>query len=142
VQTFPTGAFRSAVEAVLGKPTQDRRGLWNTRAVTYELVPDRIDLGFLFDRHSGILKQTEAAFVTSTEPQIMLDALDGMLNGGAREDVKQGLLQVQQGKKSYHTFSQDAVKGQIVLQDCGFIYISIWERGLHDYNVRSSRKCY
>jgi serine/threonine-protein kinase len=104
-------------------------------------VPDRIDLGYLFDRNSGRLRQTEVSFAQSVDLQVMLTALDGLLNGEATTDIKRGLQRVQQGKSNSFTFSQGSVKGQIVRQDCDFIYISIWDAELHDFNVASSRKC-
>jgi serine/threonine-protein kinase len=51
------------------------------------------------------------------------------------------LLRVQQGRANSFTFTQGSLKGQIVQQNCGFIYISIWEADLHNFNVSSSRKC-
>ena len=142
VPAFPTGTARSTVEASLGKPIKDARGVWgNTRAVVYQFVPDRIDLGYLFDRNSGRLRQTEVSFAQSVDLQVMLTALDGLLNGEATTDIKRGLQRVQQGKSNSFTFSQGSVKGQIVRQDCDFIYISIWDAELHDFNVASSRKC-
>ncbi len=60
---FSVGTSRSTVEAALGRPTQDSRGVWgNTRAVSYILVPNQIQLGYLFDRNSGRIRQTEIAF--------------------------------------------------------------------------------
>ncbi|MFM6137572.1 MAG: serine/threonine protein kinase, partial [Sphaerospermopsis kisseleviana] len=91
VPAFPTGTSRSVVEATLGKK-KDLRGLWgNTRAVTYKIVPDKIDLGYLFDKKTGTLKQTEAAFASSVEPEVMQTTLNGLLNGEATAEIKQGL---------------------------------------------------
>ena len=133
VPAFPTGTSRSSVEATLGKK-KDLRGLWsNTRAVTYKVVPDKIDLGYLFDKKTGTLKQTEAAFASSVEPEVMQTTLNGLLNGEATAEIKQGLEQVQQRQTDNFTFSKGGVKGQIVRQSCDFIYISIWDADLHDF---------
>jgi serine/threonine protein kinase, bacterial len=143
VPAFPTGTPRSTVEAVLGKPTRDLRGAWrNTRAVTYTLVPNQIDLGYLFDRKSGELRQTEAAFAQSVDPQVMHATLEGMLGGQASEEIKQGLQQIQQRQKDDISFTQGGLKGQIVRQECGLIYISVWDANLHDFvNVSQNKKC-
>ncbi|MGM3305977.1 protein kinase domain-containing protein [Anabaena sp. WFMT] len=142
VPAFPTGTSRSTVEATLGK-NKDLRGLWpNTRAVTYEVVPNQIDLGYLFDRNSGKLRQTEAAFAQSVDPQVMQTTLNGMLGGQATGEIQQGLQQIQQRQKDNFQFSQGSVKGQIVRQNCDFIYISIWDQDLHDFvNPSSAKKC-
>jgi serine/threonine protein kinase, bacterial len=142
VPAFPTGTSRSSVEATLGKK-KDLRGLWgNTRAVTYKVVPDKIDLGYLFDKKTGTLKQTEAAFASSVEPEVMQTTLNGLLNGEATAEIKQGLEQVQQRQTDNFTFSKGGVKGQIVRQSCDFIYISIWDADLHDFvNPADAKQC-
>ena len=142
VPAFPTGTSRSSVEATLGKK-KDLRGLWsNTRAVTYKVVPDKIDLGYLFDKTTGTLKQTEAAFASSVEPEVMQTTLNGLLNGEATAEIKEGLQQIQQRKTDNFTFSKGAIKGQIVRQSCDFIYISIWDADLHDFvNPADAKQC-
>jgi len=143
VPAFPTGTSRSSVEETLGKPKQDLRGLWgNTRAVTYQVIPKKIDLGYLFDKKTGTLKQTEAAFASSVEPEVMQTTLNGLLNGEATAEIKQGLQQVQQRQTDNFTFSKGGVKGQIVRQSCDFIYISIWDADLHDFvNPADAKQC-
>jgi serine/threonine protein kinase, bacterial len=143
VPAFPTGTPRSSVEETLGKPKKDLRGLWgNTRAVTYQVIPKKIDLGYLFDKKTGTLKQTEAAFASSVEPEVMQTTLNGLLNGEATAEIKQGLQQVQQRQTDNFTFSKGGVKGQIVRQSCDFIYISIWDADLHDFvNPADAKQC-
>ncbi|NEU83566.1 serine/threonine-protein kinase [Nostoc sp. UIC 10630] len=141
VPAFPTGTSRNAVEATLGKPNQDLRGAWgNTRAVVYKLVPNKIDLGYLFDRNSKVLRQTEVSFAQSVDPQVMEATLNGMLEGQATEKIKQGLKQVQQGQSDNFSFKNGSVKGQIIRQECNFIYISIWDENLHDFVSPSTAK--
>lgn len=142
VPSFPVGTSRSTVEASLGKRTKDYKGTYGaTRAVVYKLVPNQIDLGYLYDSSSGRVRQTEASFAESVDPQVMVTTLDGLLEGGANDYVKQGLRKVQQGRSNSYTFTQGALRGQIVKQDCGFIYISIWEANLHDFDVSTARRC-
>ncbi len=142
VPAFPTGTPISNVQATLGKPSINAKGAWGkTRAVVYKLKPNQIDLGYLYDRKTENILQTEVSFSNSVNPQVMLNTLDGLLEGGATPEVKQGLLRVQQRRDNAFTFTQGSLKGQIVQQDCNFIYISIWEADLHNFNVSSSRKC-
>lgn len=141
VPVFPTGTSRSTVEATLGKPNQDLRGAWGkTRAVVYKLVPNKIDLGYLFDRNSKVLRQTEVSFAQSVDPQVMEATLNGLLDGQATEEIKQGLKQVQQGQSDNFSFKNGSVKGQIIRQECNFIYISIWDENLHDFVSPSTAK--
>lgn len=143
VPVFPTGTSRSTVEAALGKPRRDLRGLWpNTRAVTYKVVPNQIDLGYLFDRDTGRLRQTEVAFASSVDNQLMQTTLNGLLAGKATAEIKQGLQQIQQRQTDNFTFSKGSIKGQIVRQNCDFIYISIWDEDLHDFvNPSDAKQC-
>ncbi|MEI2580952.1 protein kinase domain-containing protein [Scytonema sp. PRP1] len=143
VPAFPTGTSRSSVEQVLGKPVRDSRGIWrNTRAVSYVLVPNQIQLGYLFDRDSGVIRQTEVAFAQSVDFQVMLTTLEGMLGNKATQEINQGLQQVQQRQLDHFRFSTGSLKGQIVRQDCDFIYISIWDANLHDFvSPSDARKC-
>ncbi|MDM9381844.1 protein kinase [Chlorogloeopsis sp. ULAP01] len=143
VPGFSVGTQRSTVEAALGKPSQDSRGIWrNTRAVSYILVPNRIHLGYLFDRNSGRIRQTEVAFAQSIDFQVMLTTLEGMLGRQVTEEIRQGLLQVRQRRLDNFRFAIGSLKGQIVRQECGLIYISVWDSDLHDFvNPADARKC-
>ena len=143
VPAFPTGTSRSDVEATLGKPNQDLRGAWGrTHAVVYKLVPNKIDLGYLFDRNSKVLRQTEVSFAQSVDPKVMETTLNGMLKGQTTEDIKQGLKQVQQRQSDNFSFTNGSVKGQIIRQQCDFIYISIWDVDLHDFvNPSTAKQC-
>ncbi|MEH2205778.1 MAG: protein kinase [Nostoc sp.] len=143
VPAFPTGTTRNIVEATLGKPNQDLRGAWgNTRAVVYKLVPNKIDLGYLFDRNSKTLRQTEVSFAQSVDLEVMETTLNGMLAGQATEEIKQGLKQVQQRQSDNFSFKNGSVKGQIIRQECNFIYISIWDADLHDFvNPSTAKQC-
>ncbi|MBD1896279.1 protein kinase [Coleofasciculus sp. FACHB-129] len=141
VPTFPVGTSRSTIQASLGNPDRDVSGAWKTRAVIYNVVPNQIDLGYLFDRNSGRLRQTEASFYPTVDPQVMETTLDGLLKGGADNYIKDGLQKVQQRRLSSYRFTQGSLKGMIVRQDCDVIYISIWEADMHDYNVSAARKC-
>ncbi|MDM9381847.1 protein kinase [Chlorogloeopsis sp. ULAP01] len=71
VPGFPTGTSESTIREALGKPSKVSKGLWNTRAYLYRLKPNRVDLGYLFDRKSGILRQTEVSFAQSVSPDVM-----------------------------------------------------------------------
>ncbi len=122
------------MEAALGKPIKDLRGAWgNTRAVVYKPIPNQVDLGYLFDKKSGVLRQTEVGFRESVSLQLMQNTLNGMLGGQATGEIQQGLQQVQQGQIKDYKFSLGNWKGQIVRQNCGDIYIGIWDSDLHDF---------
>jgi serine/threonine-protein kinase len=138
--TFPVGTQRRDVESTLGQPSRDVSGRWRTRAVVYEL--GQIDLGYLYDRNSGRIRQTEASFRRTVDLPIMTAALDEMIDGGATDSIKEGLQLVQRRRSDSFTFRKGSLQGQIVRQNCGDIYISIWEQDLHDFEpIERSQRC-
>ncbi|MBE9127107.1 MULTISPECIES: protein kinase domain-containing protein [unclassified Coleofasciculus] len=130
---FAPGTPQKAVELALGKPTQQSKGLWpNTRALVYEdYIPNRVSLGYLFDRNSGRLRQTEAAFNQSVELETLLEMLDRMLNGNVSGDIQQGLTRVYQRQSNRYRFSSSGLKGVIERNQSDRIYMGVWEADLH-----------
>jgi serine/threonine-protein kinase len=133
---FAPGAQQSYVREELGNPTKSSSGVWpNTRAVLYEnFVPNQVSLGYLFDRDSGRLRQTEASFSPSVELNTMSGTLEQMLSGNAPADIQQGLEEVYQGKSNRYTFvsgRDNSLKGVIERNDRDRIYIAVWEADLH-----------
>ena len=105
-------------------------------------MPNKIDLGYLFDHNSGELRQTEVAFAQSVNPNVMQKTLAGMLGGEITEEVKQGLQQVQKRQLESFRFTKGTLKGQIVRQNCDLIYISVWNEDLHDFvSPSEDKKC-
>lgn len=128
---FPTGTSESNVKANLGQPTKVSRGLWNTRAYLYELQPNGVDLGLLFDRQSGKLRQTEASLPQSVGANTMQNTLQGMLSGNINGDIQQGLQRVYQRQTNKYSFQTGNLKGTIERNREDRIYIAVWEADLH-----------
>ena len=134
---FTPGTPRKVVEAALGKPTQLSKGLWyNTQALTYEdFIGDRVSLGYLFDRDTKRLRQTEAAFAQSVGLETMADTLDKMLSRNLSPEIRQGLTQVYQRQSNRYRFTSSSngspLKGLIERNERDRIYIGVWEADLH-----------
>jgi len=129
---FPIGTTYNTVKAALGNPTKTSRGVWsNTRAVLYELKPNQITLGYLFDRSSERLRQTEIAFAQSVEPKVIQATLQGMLGDRAADDISPGLQQVYQRQINKYSFTTGSLKGVIERNDSDRIYIGVWDADLH-----------
>ncbi len=127
---FPTGSSESDVKANLGQPTKVSKGLWNTRAYLYKLQPD-VDLGLLFDRQSGKLRQTEASLAQSVGVNTMQNTLQRMLSGNINGDIQQGLQRVYQRQTNKYSFQTGNLKGEIERNREGRVYIAVWEADLH-----------
>ncbi|WP_439566456.1 protein kinase domain-containing protein [Gloeocapsopsis crepidinum] len=132
VPAFPTGTSESQVRATLGNPTTTSRGIWgNTRAAIYDIKPNQVTLGYLFDRSSGRLQQTQVSFAQSVDPQIMQSTLKQLLDGNASAEVNQGLQQVYQRRSDRYSFTTGELKGVIERNNRDRIYIGVWEADLH-----------
>lgn len=129
---FPTGTSESRVKAALGNPTRTSRGyFYNTRALLYELKPNQVSLGYIFDRSSGKLRQTEVSFAQSAEPAMMQATLQGMLGNRSLINVSQGLQQVYDRRANRYSFNVDGLKGVIERNDRDRIYVGVWDADLH-----------
>jgi serine/threonine-protein kinase len=133
---FTPGTSRKVVEAALGTPTQLSKGLWhNTQALLYEdFIRDRVSLGYLFDRDTKRLRQTEVAFAQSVGLETMADTLDKMLSRNLSPDIRQGLTQVYQRQSTRYRFTSNngsPLKGVIERNERDRIYIGVWEADLH-----------
>ncbi|MEC4814681.1 MAG: protein kinase [Scytonema sp. PMC 1069.18] len=131
VPAFPVGTSEDDVVATLGKPSKRTRGYWNTRAYLYQHDPNRVDLGYLFDRRSRVLRQTEVAFDQSVGLGVMKTTLQGMLGGRASGDIKQGLQQVYERQNREYSFNVGRLKGVIQRNPQDQIYIAVWDADLH-----------
>ncbi len=132
IPAFQPGIVKKDVLRMLGTPSGITRGYWpNTRAVYYELIPEQVSLGFLFDRQSERIRQTEASFTSSVDSRLVVLTLNGMLGCQLNEQIEQGLHQVRQGETRQYSFSLNSLKGVIEWQRSNRLYIGIWEADLH-----------
>lgn len=132
IPAFQPGIDKSHVTQVLGSPSGTSSGYWpNTRAAFYELIPDQVSLGFLFDKNSQLIRQTEASFTTNVDANTVLVTLNGMLGCQLNEEIKDGLHQVWQGKSNKYDFKIKTLKGVIEKDKSNRLYIGIWEADLH-----------
>jgi hypothetical protein len=132
IPAFQPGISKQDVLRILGDPSGTSRGYWtNTRAVFYELIPNQVSLGFLFDRYSERIRQTEASFTSGVDDQVVSLTLNGMLGCKLNEQIEQGLQKVRQGEYQKYFFKLDSFKGIIERQKSDRLYIGIWEADLH-----------
>ena len=129
---FQPGMRKNQVLQMFGTPAEILPGYWqDTIAVSYDLIPDRVSLGFLFDKESHILRQTEAAFANSVKLKTVLATLNSMLGCQLNEEIKQGLKKVWQNKNSQYQFNLDALEGVMHWEERDRLYIGIWQQDLH-----------
>jgi serine/threonine protein kinase len=133
VPGFAVGTSEQEVRAALGEPAQTKPGYWqNTRSVLYEVVPDRITLGYLYDQNSNQVRQTEASFAQSVDDLTMQVTVNGMLGSRATPEVIDALKQVYRRQSDRHNFQQGDLKGVIARNERDRIYVGVWDANLHD----------
>lgn len=132
VPGFPIGSSNREVKAVLGNPTQTSKGIWsNTQAYIYDIKPNQITLGYLFDRNSGQLRQTEVSFAQSVALEQMQTTLQEMLGKRSFININQGLRSVYQRRSNKYSFNTGKLKVAIERNERDRIYIGVWDADLH-----------
>ncbi|AFY68041.1 serine/threonine-protein kinase [Geitlerinema sp. PCC 7407] len=132
VRGFPTGTDQQAIVRELGQPAQSGEGYWpNTQSALYEPVPGRVSLGYLYDRDTGRVRQTEASFSQGIDRFMMRAALNGMLNNRTTPAIEQGLAAVHDRDRDQYAFSVGNLKGVIERDAQDRVYIGVWEADLH-----------
>ena len=134
VPIFVTGTAEQEILTALGKPTSKSKGYWpNTTALLYQdLVPNEVDLGYLVDSNTGLLRQTEVTFTQSAGLETMQQTLDGLLENQTPAVAKQGLERIYNREINWVSFNVGQLKGSIERQsDTDQIYIAIWEADFH-----------
>jgi len=129
---FQPGTSRSSIEQMVGSPTDIQSGYWgNTTAYIYNLVPNEVSLGFLFDNASDRLRQTEASFAISVDPDTILSTLNSMLGCQLNTSVRKGFEQVWTRQRAAYSFSLPSLEGTIEWEGNTRVYIGIWQDDFH-----------
>lgn len=130
---FSVGATEQQVEAKLGQPDLSRKGFWpNTQAERYDLIPNRATLGFIYDRDTRVLRQTEATFDAAVELPVMERTLDGLLGEPATAIAQAKLAQVRVGQLKSYSFEQGQVEGTFEYNAAkNRVYMAVWDAALH-----------
>lgn len=133
VRGFSLGTSEDEIIKALGKPTEEKsKGYWpNTRTALYEIKPSEITLGYIYDRDTGKLRQTEVSFAQSQSELLMQTTLSGMLQGTPQK-VEQGLRDVYDRASNRFEFRKGKLKGVIQRNERDRIYIAVWDQTLHE----------
>ena len=129
---FPVRTPETTIQQWLGEPTETNTGYWpNTQSVLYDIVPDQITLGYLYDQTSRQVRQTEASFAQSVSLKLLQITFNGMLGEPVPAELKNQLAAVKSRELDRFTFSHGALKGEIKRNQEDRIYIGVWDADLH-----------
>jgi len=133
IRGLPPGTAESEVKELLGEPTEIiAEGYWpNTRAAIYDLQPGEITVAYIYDRDTGLVRQSELSVAQSVYDLMVETAINGMLDFRTTKKIKRGWQDVHQGREDSYNFKTGPFKGVIQRQDDDRIYIGVWEDDLH-----------
>jgi serine/threonine-protein kinase len=133
VPIFKVGTTQIEIVQTLGNPTSQKNGYWpNTDSWLYrDVVPNNVDLGYIFDKDTQKLRQSEASFATQVNLETIQTTLKGLIGGDLTPEIEEALDRVYQRKTTNNSFAIDNLKGTISRTPKDRIYIAIWEADLH-----------
>ena len=133
IPIFPTGTPQEELRETLGEPNAIQKGYWpNSSAWIYKnLENNSIDMGYLFDRNTNRLQQTEIAIAPSTGLSTIDEILNSLLLGNITPSISAGLSQVYRGQKDEYLFNLGNLSGSIAREPDNHIYLGVWESNFH-----------
>ncbi|NES73165.1 MAG: serine/threonine protein kinase, partial [Okeania sp. SIO2D1] len=88
-------------------------------------------LGYIYDRDSRRLRQTELSVADGIDDLMVRTAFISMLNWRITPEIKQGLQDVRNRKINRYEFKTGNLEGLIERSSNERIYIGVWENDLH-----------
>lgn len=132
-QTFPVGTPYAVFREHLGEPANSGRGYWpNTDYALYHILPDRLDLGLIYDRDTLLVRQTEASFADEVPDDVLDSLLRDMLQFPVPTELQTHLAAVRNRSRDRVTFFYPGqLEGVIERNSQGRVYLGAWEPDLH-----------
>ena len=133
IPILPTGTPKQELRDILGQPNAIQPGYWeNSSAWIYkDRANGSIDMGYLFDLDTDILRQTEVAIAPSVGLGTIEDILSSLLRGKTTEAIERGLQEIYQRQADEYTFELGNLSGSIEREDDDHIYLGVWESDFH-----------
>lgn len=133
IPTFAVGASQQEIIDFLGEPTKKSKGYWqNSQALLYQdFVPNKVDLGYLTDADTKVIRQTEISFAGSVDLLTIQQTVRQMLQDSYSKEIERQLNQVYFAKSDRQNFEITNRKGVIQRNPKNYIYISIWDEDFH-----------
>ena len=133
IPIFATGISKQQLLDNLGPPTREQEGYYpGSQALFYKgIVPNRVDLGYLVNKATGELLQTEIAFDQSVQLETIQRALHRLTQGNLPDSVQAHLLQIYRRQADQHSFTIENWEGEIHRDPEGKIYMGIWDADFH-----------
>lgn len=124
VPGFAPGDSEDQIRNRLGAPTREATvdGYYTS---VYSLVPNRVNLAYVYEPDSIEVRQSEATFSPSTDRLVMRTALLGMLDGRSTRKIEEGLEAVRSGERDRFDFNRRGFTGAIERNAYGHVHIYV-----------------
>lgn len=131
IPIFPIGIHRDRIIARLGEPTSNKNGYFpGTQAMSYiNFIPDRVNLGYIYNRNTKKLQQTEISFArSSVDLEIIENTLKKLLAGKMTNPIREALAEVYYGRTDRRFIEIGQYEGMIKREGRrDRIYIGVWD---------------
>ena len=132
VPALGLGTSQQQIIDLLGEPNHRSKGYWqNSDAFLYRFVPNRIDLGYLLDAETNIVRQTEVTFADSVDLLTIQQAAQRLLADNYSADIERHLNQIYLNNSDRYEFEIDNLEGTIERNSSDRIYLAIWDSTFH-----------
>lgn len=133
VPAFAVGDTTEQMIETLGEPTMESPGYWgNSRAFSYfNYAPDMYALGYLSDRETDKIRQTEITFVESAKLGTIHQAVNDLMLDDYSPEIEYQINKVFSRSQIMQEFTSGNLSGVIQRNSLNGIYIGVWDKDFH-----------
>ena len=130
---FTVGIPQQQAIARLGQPSKQSKGYWqNSRVLLYrDFISGRIDLGYLVDTDTNIIRQSEMTFSPSVDVQTIQQYARQLLADNYSPEILRQIDLVYSNQSDCQEFKVNDIEGIVQRNPENFIYFAIWDSQFH-----------
>ena len=116
----------------LGQPTIESRGYWqNSRALLYRDFVPNVDLGYLTDADTNLIRQSEMTFAPSVARSTIQQSVRRLLKTNYSAEIANYIDRVYFNQSESQEFTIGDLEGIVQRNQQNHIYIAIWDSEFH-----------
>lgn len=133
IPVFTVGVPQQQAIAYLGQPSRQGKGYWqNSRAFLYrDFIPGGVDLGYLADTKTNIIRQSEMSFAPRIDVQTIQHSAKLLLADNYSLDIARQIDLVYSARSDRQEFEVNDIKGVVQRNPRNYIYFAIWDSQFH-----------
>ena len=133
IPAFTVGVTRQQVIESLGQPTKVSQGYWgDSKALLYrDFVPSRVDLGYLTDTETKLIRQSEMTFAPTVDLLTIQQSAQQLLEANYSATVAEHIEQIYFERSDRQQFQVGNLAGIVQRNPQNHIYLAIWDRQFH-----------